>query len=232
MDAGLHKQIDWYRRSLQLRGDVVVDVGANVGHISAFFFEHADETSRVVSVEPLSVNLRALRARVEAARSPRWTVRDCALSDRDGTGFMRSAFSLEHGFDAVLVEERGPHGAHEQVAVQRLSTLVPDATVIKLDIEGGEYRVLDEALPALKRARAWAIEFHMSPQRPLQSALRQLADHGYSLQAAAQRPDDPSGRWHGVSIEPTLTWEGIPRAGNHADGSIFKMLHVLASRET
>lgn len=222
--------MDWYRRSIDLRGQVVVDVGANVGHLSQFFFEAGDDATRLLSIEPLPANLEQLRKRVEAAGSPRWTLQACAVSDREGTGLLRSSHSDEHGHDAVLVERprNDDQGLHE-VQVRRLSALAPDATVVKLDVEGHEYCVLDEALGALTGATVWAIEFHMRPDRPLPTELRRLADHGYGLFAAGQRPGG-DGSWRSFEIDPRLDWPKIPVAGRHGDGTPFKMLHVLATR--
>jgi hypothetical protein len=47
--------------------------------------------------------------------------------------------------------------------------------------------VLEEALPRLARVRAWALELHRVPGRPLQAALGALMAHGYRVYAAAPR---------------------------------------------
>jgi FkbM family methyltransferase len=219
----------WYRHNMDPRGQLVVDVGANVGRLSQFFWDQGDERTRVVSVEPLPQNLEALAKRVKAADSERWRVEACAVSAIDGTVWIEASRSDEHGWNAA-VRDRTAEGFIE-VPCRRLSTLVPDATLVKLDIEGHEYAVLDEALGAMTQVRAWAVELHMVTGHPLQSTLTAFADHGYTIVAAGQHPGDP-GTWRNIPVPTSLGWERIPVAQRRPDGSIFKMLHIIAKRPT
>ena len=47
---------------------------------------------------------------------------------------------------------------------------------------------------------------------------------------AGRHARDPSGAWVSVEIPPTLSWDRIAAARTRADGTSFKMLHVLAQR--
>jgi hypothetical protein len=90
---------------------------------------------------------------------------------------------------------------------------------------------MEEALPKLTRAHSWAIELHAVPGVPLQHALGLLMAHGYRVYAGVRRPDDTSGEWIGEEIAATLDWAAVPPTRLRADGSAFKMLHVIARRE-
>jgi FkbM family methyltransferase len=218
----------WYRHNMDPRGQVVADVGANVGRLSQFFWDHGDEHTRVVSVEPLPANLEPLRARVSAAKSERWRVEACAVSSVEGTVWIESSHSREHGWNAAVRSAEAP-GLIE-VPSRRLSTLVPEATLVKIDIEGHEYAVLDDALGTMRNVGCWAVELHMMAGHPLQTTLAAFADHGYAVVAAGQRPGDASGAWQNVAVPPSLGWDRIPVAERRPDGSIFKMLHIIAKR--
>lgn len=219
------EQERWYAEHIPLRDQVVADVGANVGRFSQFFWEASGGTSRVVSIEPLPENVAAIRERIRAANTDRWTVEACAVSTRKGSVGLAVQRTPEGGWNSVVTSK----AAARTVPCRTLSALVPDATVVKIDIEGHEYGVLEEALPKLARVRVWALELHRVPDRPLQCALGALMAHGYRVYAAAQAEDGTG--WVSAEIPATLDWSQVPPSKVRADGSAFRMLHVLALRE-
>lgn len=226
--ARLDAQLRWYAASIPFAGAVVADVGANVGRLSAFFADAVGESGRVVSIEPLAENVAAIRERIAACNAAdRWTIEACAVSGRKGSAALALFRTPEGEWNSRVVDGKGSR----KVTTRPLSTLVPDATVVKLDIEGHEYEVLDEALPRLERAHSWAIELHAVPGVPLQHALGLLMAHGYRVFAGARRADDASGEWIGEEIAASLDWSAIPPTRLRADGSAFKMLHVIARRD-
>jgi FkbM family methyltransferase len=221
-EGRVREQLSWYRELVTLSGAVAVDVGANVGDVSAFFVEAG--CARVVSVEPIPVLAAWLRRR--AAASDRWAVLDCAVGPEAG--------------EVGLAIGQGPGGVPQGVVVERggalkvpcrtLHDVAADATVIKLDIEGLEHAVLDASLAQLPRLRALLVELHLVPGRLLSQTLGLLVGHGFELLGAGRRAGDASGRWVGVPVAPTLEWDALPVAQRRADGSVFKMLHVVARR--
>ncbi len=224
-------QARWYRDTLPLAGARVVDVGANVGDLSAFFFDAVGPHGSVLSVEPLAPNLDALRARIAAAADPpRWTVAPCAASDHDGEALLRLGGDEETAHNSVVVPEGSTAPGLVRVPCRRLSALAAEATVVKLDIEGHEYAVLDEALARLPDVRAWAIEYHLQPGRSLRQSLDALRACGFTLYGAGRRRSDPSGPWITAELPAALDWPMLPVAARRADGTEFKMLHVVARR--
>ncbi len=102
--------------------------------------------------------------------------------------------------------------------------------MVKLDIEGHEYAVLDEALARLPDVRAWAIEYHPQPGRSLRQSLDALRACGFTLYGAGRRRSDPTGPWITAELPAALDWAMLPVAARRADGTEFKMLHVVARR--
>lgn len=219
------EQERWYAGHIPLRDQVVADVGANVGRFSQFFWDASGGTSRVVSIEPLEENVAAIRERIRAANTDRWTVEACAVATRKGSVGLAVQRMPEGGWNSVV----SPKGAARTVPCRPLSQIVPDATVVKVDIEGHEYDVLEEALPKLARVRAWALELHRVPGRALQPTLGALMAHGFRVYAATQGAEGAG--WASAEISATLDWSQVPPAKVRADGSEFRMLHVLALRE-
>ncbi|MFO0577047.1 MAG: FkbM family methyltransferase [Polyangia bacterium] len=220
----------WYAELIPLREQLVADVGANRGELSQFFFEQGAGTSEVLSIEPLAENVAAIAQRIGRLEAARWRTAAVAVSDHDGELVLAVAREGESGWNSVVRRDGREDGATRRVPCRRLSQLVPDATVVKLDVEGHEYVILEEALPRLTRVHSWALELHSVPDRPLQQTLRRFVEHGFSLVAAGRRASDPAGPWQSIPIGPDLSWQQIPVARRLADGSAFRMLHVVARR--
>lgn len=231
----LEQQKRWYAEHLPLADAVVADAGANVGELSELFWREAGPRGRVISIEPLRSNVRALAARIAALGAERWSIAACACSDRDGELALAPAF-VGYGWNSAI-DHGGAPGPVIRVPCRRLAALAPDATVVKLDIEGHEYAVLDDALDGtapMTGVRAWALELHERRGHPLPRVLGQLARHGYRLYAAGRRRTDPHGEWIAVDIDASLDWSVIPAATSDDDpaGVAKKMLHVLAVRHS
>ena len=232
-DAVLEQQKRWYAEHLPLADAVIADVGANVGELSELFWREAGPHGRVISIEPLRSNVRALAERIAALAAERWSIAACACSDREGE-LVLAPQHVGYAWNSAI-DHGGAKGPTIRVPCRRLAALVPDATVVKLDIEGHEYAVLDDALDGpspMSAVQAWALELHERRARPLQQVLGQLARHGYRLYAAGRRRGDPNGNWIAVDIAASLDWAAIPAAKHDDDpsGTAKKMLHVLALR--
>jgi FkbM family methyltransferase len=222
----------WYLDNIPLDGETVADVGANVGRLSQFFFDHGTKKTRVVSIEPLPANIKAIEARIrKSGASRRWTLKKCAISDRDGHLAMRQVKAAWGDNGVVVGPEEPADDKTVKVACRRLATLVPDATVVKIDVEGHEYAFLADALETMAGVGCWALELHCVAGHPLEETLRLLADRGLSLFTAGHHPDRPE-HWVNVPISPALSWEQIPGTPSMRDGvpGMFKMLHVIAKR--
>jgi FkbM family methyltransferase len=221
----------WYRENLPLRGEKIVDVGANVGKLSQFFWDAGARTNQVISVEPIAENIKAIEARIRAAKAGnKWTVKKCAVSAHDGHLALRP-LRAEWGHNS-MVPLAAEEGERIEVACRRLEAIAPDATVVKVDVEGHEYAFLPQALAAMPNVKAWALELHCVPGHPLEDTLKLLVDRGYRLIGAGAKRTDPTGPWLNIDIAPTWTWDSIPGLPTVRDGlpSTFKMLHVIAIR--
>lgn len=222
----IEQQAQWYADTIDLYAQVLVDVGANAGALATALWKVAGPRCTLHAIEPLAENIAKIRAGMPEGAA--WTLHEAACSDHDGTLEVRVEDEGPSGFNCRVLDHGSP--GDRSVRVARLVTLVPEATVVKIDVEGHEYTILDDALESMPNVAAWAIEFHRVAGRPLPDALGSLAAHGYTLLAAGRKRSDPHGAWISAEIPPTLSWDAIPVAKRNADGSAFKMLHVIARR--
>lgn len=259
LEAWRH-QAQWYASEIDFRGAYVVDVGANVGGLSEWFWRLADGDIQLVSVEPHPENWSSLESRRQrvtglelasggqeaVSRPPSWRIERCAVSNslgrrpmsgfREASGVWNSAIagppmtSENPATPEQVVCQSSPVRDHFVTPCRPLHELAPRAEIVKLDVEGHEYDILDASSTHMPQLRALLIEFHYLPDRPLERELDRLSACGFDLFAATQRRGDRSGTWVSRPIDPRLTWDHLPVAKRRPDGSVFKMLHVLARR--
>lgn len=221
------EQLRWYAECLPLRDATVVDVGANVGDVSAFFWSEVGPRGAVISVEPLRSHVATLRRRIAEVGAANWSVEACAISDHDGEVALVTARE-DGGWGSVVA----PHGGI-RVPSRRLDAVASTAAIVKLDVEGHEYAILDDALPRLAGVVAWALELHMVPGRPLPAVIAQLRAHGLRPRIAGRLASDPQGPWRAVDVPLGLDWSAIPampRSAADPTQGAAKAIHVIATR--
>jgi FkbM family methyltransferase len=143
-------------------GDVVWDIGANLGFYSKIFAEKTGETGRVFTFEPVPATFRELCRRTE--QYPWVHNEQIALSDFDGSSLLRVAESDTVGH-LQCAGEATPENSIE-VAVTRgdsywaSSGITPN--LLKIDVEGFEEEVLAgmNGLLSAPELRAIFLEVH------------------------------------------------------------------------
>lgn len=129
---------------------VVYDVGANVGFYTLLSSVLVRPSGQVVSFEPLPRNVAYLRRHVEMNRLHNVTVMPIALGERSGVARFREAADASMG---SLCEDGSLAVQVESMDDLVARALIPEADVIKMDIEGGELAALRGAQALLARRR-------------------------------------------------------------------------------
>lgn len=124
-------------------GDVVYDIGANVGFFTLLASKLAKE---VYAFEPLPRNLGFLREHVRMNDAANVHVLPLAVSDRAGTARFAAAENPAMGG----LSDRGGIEV-ETATLDALRATLPAPSFIKMDIEGGEYAALTGAMAVLRQ---------------------------------------------------------------------------------
>ena len=122
-------------------GDVVWDVGANVGHYTCLFADRVGAAGRVVAFEPSPINFKRL---LDATRTRgNVTLYDCGLGRRD------DEVHFEQGSDDLGATSRVSESSSSGTVVKIRSAaslladgVIPLPNALKIDVEGQEYQVL------------------------------------------------------------------------------------------
>lgn len=142
-------------------GDVVIDAGANVG-LFAVWFARANPECRLIAFEPFAENFALLLKNRAAAGVANLQVYQAALGRATGYGRMEAvgARSLDHRMVQSAEPRDDAVPIYSFADVLRLAQ-APRIALFKIDIEGSEYDLFDQADSAdLARVDRLAIEYH------------------------------------------------------------------------
>jgi FkbM family methyltransferase len=165
-------------------GDVVYDIGANVGFYTLLSSILVGTEGRVYAFEPLRNNLRDLHKHLEMNRVSNCTVIEGAVSSEQGEG----------RFDPSRNRSQGRLSETGTVVVRKVSldSLLRQRTIsppslMKIDIEGGEVECLRGGIELIRSYRPTIfLATHGSEVRA--SCLELLAEFDYKVRSLDSQP--------------------------------------------
>jgi len=180
-------------KSLVLPGEVVVDIGANVGWYTNLLSLLVGGSGKVFSIEPIPETFKLLNAVIRGLGLRNVETLNCGISETDTTAVMELPL-WENGtpnfYRATIVpsQEASPSLAQYTVSMKSIDSLFAGlsqkVTFIKCDVEGHELSVIKGAEQFLEGCKpAWFIEVSGSPDEPnspAQELFRRLEEHRYS----------------------------------------------------
>jgi len=182
----------------------VLDLGANIGLFGAFAAARWPG-ARITAFEPdpanADIHQRAIRLN---GLESRWALVRAAAGNYDGlAGFHPGGVALSHLVDAPhdpSGERDGtaPAGGTIEVPVVDVMTQIADADVVKIDIEGGEWMLLEDPRFAVSPPGALVFEYHprfCPGGDPRERAESLLAEAGLSSRAVWHRSDGHGMLW-------------------------------------
>jgi FkbM family methyltransferase len=192
--------VEWLERSVR-DGDVVYDIGANVGAYALIAARLAD--ARVVAFEPASANYEALCGNVVLnGLGERIVPLPVVLAESTRLAELGSA-DMAAGATHSLAAD-GASGYRQPVLAFALDELIasfalPQPTLVKLDVDGAEAAVLDGARGTLARPELRSVLVEVDDAQT--DAVRERIEAaGFGLAARFdERDGEPlPGIWYGV----------------------------------
>lgn len=159
------------------KGDVVLDIGANIGYYSVLASKLVGKKGKVYAFEPDPRNLKLLYKNLEVNGCQNVVVVEAALGSKKGKLFLTQ--DISNPGESSLA--KGKKGKKILVDVIRLDDFVrqkriKNVDLIKIDVEGAELEVLRGGLATLKKARDLKIFIECNAP-----ALRKFGESGISL---------------------------------------------------
>jgi FkbM family methyltransferase len=162
------------------RGDLAIDIGANIGWYSCIFSKMLEGRGLVIALEPEPNNFTLLRQNVNFNRLDNVVTLERAISDKKSTVLLHLYKASNRGRHSVLQIHDGPAKA---VISSRLDDLLEDfglqrsaIAILKIDVEGYEAIALRGASRVLERSRLVIVEWSPDYMQRGGVAATELAD--------------------------------------------------------
>ncbi|MGI8632900.1 MAG: FkbM family methyltransferase [Solirubrobacterales bacterium] len=168
----------------------VADLGGNIGLFGAYAFGRFD-VGELTAYEPDPANATVHRAAVDK-NTLRWVLAEVAAGPRDG------AVELIHGGFALSRVTSEASEATTRVPMVDVFEELRDVDVIKIDIEGGEWPILEDQRMARLTATCIVAEYHPDSEYdgiPRLRATTALQRAGFHVVPFIDRPDGTGMLW-------------------------------------
>ncbi len=145
-------------------GDVFLDVGAHYGLYSCFVGS-AEQNTDIIAVEPNTAVIQKLRENLES-NGCEACIQEMALSDKKGTGHFEKLSDTKQSH--LQLSDGGGDGISIPVISGDMlleSENVKTPTMIKIDIEGGEYSALQGLQQTLKEEKCRVVYVEVHPRK-------------------------------------------------------------------
>ena len=154
-------------------GDTFIDVGANIGYYSLLASRLVGKSGSVIALEASPTTFRALESNLARNRVRNVRAVNVAVSDSSGLAKVFRGPEENHGLSTVLESESLRYHCHFECEVETapLSAVLRDeemrkARLIKIDVEGAEWRVIAGMGPLLYSGRTdLEVMVETSPER-------------------------------------------------------------------
>jgi len=173
---------------MKITGKLFIDIGANKGYYSLLLRNNFE---RIICFEPAAMFDDLIKNIGMFNAGSRIHAEKIAISNRDGDGILYLAKCMQYNMavaeqqlvadPSIVSGSKGDLISTEKVKKTSLATYFRDEQLIdliKVDVGGSEWEVLDGAIPIIDRTRTWLVELY-SPNR-VEEMREWFARYGYT----------------------------------------------------
>jgi FkbM family methyltransferase len=164
-------------------GDMVLDIGANIGAFSLKMSKLVGEQGRVLAVEPESTNFNLLMTNMKMNHCKNILPIKTALGERPGTAFLN--VYKKHGRTSFFARAMESVERQEEVSIRTLDELTSELclsqiSLVKVDTEGYELKALQGGKETIRKLKPKIVgEAHPHISDSAAIILRYLGESGY-----------------------------------------------------
>lgn len=164
-------------------GDVVLDLGANIGYYTVLASKNVGKKGKVYAIEPAKDNFEYLTKNIKLNHLKNVETHQVAVGDKDGE---LKIYISDAGNYNTPVQRFGEDAKFEMVKCFTLDTFFkdkPKPTILKMDIEGYECEVFKGSKETLKHLEKIFVELHFSiiDHRKMIKTLTLLKESGFEI---------------------------------------------------
>ena len=155
-------EYEWVRKHVRIYRSRIIDAGCHHGNYSVLFGGHrglfcVDANPRNCDITDINLRLNGITGEVL----------NCAVWNYDGEVLFNGA-------------SNGRVGVGNPVRACKLSTICELAEVVKLDVEGSEFKILPDAIDEMKLVHTWIVEVHPTDGDP-HALTMQFVNRGWEV---------------------------------------------------
>ena len=187
---------DWYHITTEVLvvddqfepndGQIVVDVGANVGLYAMYCAQKVGLKGVVVAIEPDPGNFVYLFHNTEMNRFNNVIVLNIALADYDGKTRLYKATPTGHSIIKNFALAHGGKGCYSQLPCRTLDNLILElrlshVDILNLDVEGGAFTILRGCQSVLKKKIVHRIKIEIEDEEEVATIREYLHKFQYEV---------------------------------------------------
>ena len=136
-------------------GDIVIDVGANIGYYTLIFAQLVGSSGKVFAFEPEPKNFEILKKNIEINNYPNIVAEQKIVSDKSG---IVKLFIAEHGIVGHRINQQKSSQKFIEIESIILDNYIKKLNLdnkinfIKIDVEGSEPKVLEGAKEIMQKS--------------------------------------------------------------------------------
>lgn len=179
----MNQELESYNLHINFNNQIIYDIGANEGVMTNFFLKNSNN-SEIIAVEPHKNNVDILKKKFKDTNI---TILDYAINTFDGTCFLgleqqekTNGLKQGHVLDNNKDYQNRQWEKTNKVNCIKLDTLCKNATIIKMDIEGFEHKILYNSVNLLSNLHTIMLEIH---------SWEDLENHGWTIKQHKKEND-------------------------------------------
>ncbi len=177
------------RKKLIKKGDVILEIGANIGYYALLESTLMNGTGKIYAVEPNKKNYRILKKNVEQNMLKNIEPYNFAFGERNGN----AKLYLSKGYNTHSMIKGNYHIGAEDVKQMKVDTFLKgrDApTMIRMDVEGYEYQIIKGMKKTLKTGCNILMEIHpdILSRKQIMEILNLLETNDYKIKTVIVDP--------------------------------------------
>ena len=197
-EQGIHSELFYYRKREPIsvdflqysgiikKGDIVLDIGGNIGYYALLESKLVGETGLVYAVEPVISNFKLLEKNIQ-------------LNNVENIRSFQFAFGAKEAQTEIYISDRCNWSTLNKEAIQnccigsqKVSMVTVDSfledkatpKLIRMDVEGYEYEILQGMTKTLEKGVMLFMEVHPTTMKSVDGFFEILKRHGYFVRFA------------------------------------------------
>lgn len=170
----------------------ILDIGAHKGYF-ILYARALNASVPIYAYEPEEQNFRALKEHIAMNRVEGVVAKNAAVAGEEGTVILNVSED-SHNHSLVVDPGMMKHQKVSAVTLERVLVKMGGCDLIKMDVEGAEFQILENAGTAVFEVPEYFLEYHEYTQTMRAADLKVLFEkHGYTVKIVPSKYDKKMG---------------------------------------